>query len=48
MSVPGITDVNSPANRVSVFRSARRASSAPGYWTLTATSRPSAHTARCT
>ena len=24
------------------------ASSAPGYWTLTATSRPSPHTARCT
>ena len=28
-----------------VFRSARSASSAPGYWILTATSRPSAHTA---
>ena len=30
------------------FRSLRRASSAPGYCTLTATVRPSAHTARCT
>ena len=28
--------------------SERSASSAPGYWTLTATSRPSRHTARCT
>ena len=31
-----------------VFRSARSASSAPGYWILTATSRPSAHTPLCT
>ena len=31
-----------------VLRSARSASSAPGYWILTATSRPSAHTALCT
>src|SRR5271170_429372 len=31
-----------------VLRSARRASSAPGYWILTATSRPSDHTALCT
>ena len=34
--------------RCIVFRSARSASSAPGYWILTATSRPSAHTALCT
>ena len=31
-----------------VFRSARSASSAPGYWILTATSRPSDQTALCT
>jgi hypothetical protein len=31
-----------------VLRSARSASSAPGYWILTATSRPSAHTPLCT
>src|ERR1700756_2396505 len=37
-----------PAIRCIVFRSARRASSAPGYWILTATSRPSCHTALCT
>ena len=34
--------------RCMVFRSARSASSAPGYWILTATSRPSDHTALCT
>ena len=39
---------NSLASRASWLRSATSASPAPGYWTLTATSRPSRQTARCT
>ena len=40
--------MNTLTIRCMVFRSARSASSAPGYWILTATSRPSDHTALCT
>ena len=48
MSVPGLSGRNSGASLRSWRRSERRASSAPGYCTLTATSRPSDQTARCT
>ena len=47
-SSPGTISVNSRANRSSTRRSASSAWSAPGYWTLTATARPSAVRARCT
>ncbi|SLH40856.1 Uncharacterised protein [Mycobacteroides abscessus subsp. abscessus] len=47
-SAPGITEEIRPVIRDSVFRSARNASSAPGYCTFTATVRPSDHTALCT
>ena len=48
MSIPGISGPSSRANRLSCVRSESSASPAPGYCTLTATSRPSCHTARCT
>ena len=42
---PGMTTPISGATRSSWSRSAFRAASAPGYWSLTATSRPSRQTA---
>ncbi len=47
-SMPGTSGPSSRAKRLSWLRSDSRASPAPGYCTLTATSRPSCHTARCT
>ena len=46
--MPGISGPNSRATRPSWARSDSSASPAPGYWTFTATLRPSFHTARCT
>ena len=48
MAIPGIQAPASRATRESWVMSDRRAAPAPGYCTLTATSRPSRHTARCT
>ena len=48
MSRPGIQPAETRATRDTWFRSLTSAFPAPGYWTLTATSRPSRHTARCT
>ena len=39
---------NSRPIRASCVKSFSRARAAPGYWILTATLRPSCHTARCT
>ncbi len=47
-SSPGIREPIVRANRPSCRRSARRASAAPGYCSLTATSRPSFSRPRCT
>ncbi|SKU25806.1 Uncharacterised protein [Mycobacteroides abscessus subsp. abscessus] len=47
-SAPGTICLNNDESRCMVFKSERTASSAPGYCTLTATTRPSLHTARCT
>ena len=47
-SAPGVSCLSTLVIRRIVFRSARSASSAPGYWILTATSRPSDHTPLCT
>ena len=48
MSMPGIQPAKRRAARPICRRSLSRASPAPGYWILTATSWPSAQTARCT
>ena len=48
ISTPGSHDPATRATRDSWLMSESRASAAPGYWILTATSRPSRHTARCT
>jgi hypothetical protein len=48
MSSPGLSTENSRATRPSCVRSASSARPAPGYWTLTATARPSCQTPRCT
>ena len=48
MSMPGIQTPTSRATREIWRRSLLNASPAPGYWILTATSRPSCHSARCT
>ena len=48
MSRPGSIDANIRAIRLTWLRSPISALPAPGYWILTATSRPSCHTARCT
>ncbi len=47
-STPGTHEPATRANRDSWLRSDISASAAPGYWILTATSRPSRHTPRCT
>ena len=47
-SSPGISTPNNRAARLSWVKSLISALPAPGYWILTATSRPSFHTARCT
>ena len=46
--MPGIHPPATRATRASWVRSERSASPAPGYWILTATSRPSRQDARCT
>ena len=48
MSRPGIQPAATRATRATWLRSLSRAGPAPGYCTLTATSRPSFQTARCT
>ena len=48
MSRPGIQPAATRPTRATWVKSEISASPAPGYCTLTATSRPSAHTARCT
>ena len=48
MSTPGTHEPAIRATREIWLRSESRALPAPGYWILTATSRPSRHTARCT
>ena len=48
ISIPGTSGWTMRLKRWSWRRSAMMASSAPGYWTFTATSRPSCHTARWT
>ena len=48
MSRPGIQPAETRATRETWLRSLTRALPAPGYCTLTATSRPSCQTARCT
>ena len=48
MSIPGTQDANTRPSRAALSRSVISAGPAPGYWTFTATSRPSRHVARCT
>ena len=48
MSRPGIQPAATRPTRATWVKSEISASPAPGYCTLTATSRPSFHTARCT